>query len=163
MNIIIVLGSALQGEKLSPETKGRVDRALDIYDELSEVGPVMMILSGGGNRKISEAEAMGKYIQSTGRVPKDNVIEERNSNNTIENIINTTEIINELAQDNDIKNTTYVSSDYHIPRISEIHSYFGPSDIPVTFAGSMIFPESRIENEKKILANLQKAIERYLQ
>lgn len=165
MEIIVILGSSLNKGQLSDENIGRLETALEVYNAKIEStnNRIVFIVSGSGLKptstiKITEAEAMSNYLILQG-VPAETIISESSSNNTIENIINTTLIIKQLLNQGErIISITYVSSDYHIPRIVKILEYFGVPGIELFASGSKVYPKSRITQEKEIMKSLDQIL-----
>jgi len=162
MDIIVVLGSALKQGKITDELKGRLDTALGIYEDEENKKNVIFIVSGGSKTGITEAQAMAEYLISKD-VPKDQIILDTEALNTIENVIYTTDMINSLRERGVIINSiTYVSSEYHIPRIMKILDAFGPEDIENIYtSGSTVYPAVRIPNEEKIMKTINASINNY--
>ena len=110
---VIIHGAGLiDGYKMSKLLSQRVDKAIEVYQK--DPTPPMLIPSGGkGNdEKISEAEAMEKYLLDKG-IPKENIIKEDQSRTTMENLINSKKIIDEREGR---KYTALVTSNYHVYR-----------------------------------------------
>lgn len=174
MDIIVVLGSSLIKGKLSPENIGRLNIALEVYKEkkdsdgsgervegVERAERMIFILSGKGNGMTTEAEVMQDFLLQKG-IPQSDILVEVSSDNTIENIINTSNMIRGLINDgNKIRSITYVSSDYHIPRVSAILNYFGVEGIPLFSAGSKTYPPGRVAKEQILMKNLEKQISYY--
>ncbi len=165
LEIIVVFGSSLVGGKITDELKDRLDYAIAVYNlklEQNPNGNIMFILSGDGKGKRTEAEAMADYLIDAG-IPGDKILMETSSVNTIENVIYTSGIINNLiTSSSGVSSITYVSSEYHLDRIIKIVEVFGVENVPLFAVGSKNYPSWRIETEKKLIAVLPKAIEKYL-
>ena len=90
---VIALGCGLlQGERVSRLLSGRLDKAIKIYRR--SMASARIIVSGGQgpDEKISEAEAMKRYLVEQG-IPETDIIKEDQSVNTFENIRNSKAII----------------------------------------------------------------------
>ncbi len=110
---VIVLGAGLlQGERVSRLLSDRLDKAIEICNRNS-VPPVLIPSGGkGADEKISEAEAMERYLLDKG-IPADRIIKEDQSVSTFENLKNSKTIID--AQPGSRK-TVLVTSNYHVYR-----------------------------------------------
>lgn len=165
MEIIVVLGTALIKGKLSTEGIGRLKTALEVFNyQVEDRSKTIFIVSGNGAKEnITEAEAMRDYLISKGVKP-DIIITDRLSNNTIENIINTNQIIKQvLSKGVKVKSITYVSSEYHLPRIVKILEYFSVKDIELFASGSKVYPKSREIKEKEIMKHFDQSLSKYIQ
>lgn len=83
---MIILGAHVNGEMISSALRNRLDAAFSYYGNNPDV---KMILSGakGPGEEVTEAEAMEKYLLRRG-VPSENLILEKESFTTEENIAN---------------------------------------------------------------------------
>lgn len=105
-DIVMVLGAGLDGDQISPMLKTRLDGAID-YIKQSD-GKELIVVSGGQghDEKISEAEAMKKYLIKNG-VSTDRIIMEDKSTSTFENFKFSKDIIEtetgKYIEDIDIK------------------------------------------------------------
>lgn len=82
MDLIIVLGSRVNGNEIHDELKGRLDVAIELFGEDSK-----LLLSGGitnGKLDKSEAQVMKEYCMSRG-IPEAAIMLEENSLDTIGN------------------------------------------------------------------------------
>ncbi len=112
---IIVFGAKVNGTEPSRALRERLDASLAVYEKHPAS---LFILSGGqgSDEKISEAQCMENYLLSHG-VPRDQIIKEARSTDTVTNIKNSKKILEDMG----IKeNTVCVSSEYHIKRIEKI-------------------------------------------
>ena len=165
MEIIVVLGCSLTSEGLSAENIGRLDRALALYNFKKTINPqnkILFIVSGDGSKNgLTEAEAMFTYLSSND-IPKSQILLEPFSTNTISNIINTTSMMIQMIKDGyEIEFITYVSSSYHLTRVSRIVNVFGVTGVPYNTLGSEVFFPSRIIAEREIMKDLDRSIEYY--
>lgn len=111
---IIVLGCSVYGETPSPFLKARLNQGIKAYKQ----GYAHKIIVSGGQgtgEKISEAEAMKTYLINNGIIESD-VIMEKNSYTTYENILNSKNIM----MKNNFKSTIIVSNKYHLMRAALI-------------------------------------------
>ncbi|WEV73317.1 YdcF family protein [Bifidobacterium sp. ESL0798] len=92
---IIILGAGLQGTKPTPLLRGRIDKAVDLWNRQHNHG--LFIVSGGqgADEEISEAEAMKRYLVEERGVPGDKIIKEDRSTTTLENLRNSKVIMDE--------------------------------------------------------------------
>lgn len=144
VDYVIVLGAKVNGEQISSSLKKRLDKAV----KYAENNPnTMLVLSGGQGEgeNISEAEAMYDYLVFNG-VPKSQLLVERESSNTKENIIFSKEIINrhekwkmaaarQSLEDsfqepdyNDVK-IAVLTNNFHVYRAKEIAKKQGLGDV----------------------------------
>lgn len=110
---IIVHGSGLlDGSRVSPLLKGRIDKAVEVYNRLD--GSARLVLSGGQGKdeKTSEAKAMENYLCSLG-FPKEKLILEDQSATTYENLRN----VRDMLDCGEKKHRyIFVTNDYHVFR-----------------------------------------------
>ena len=110
---VIIHGCGLAGgERLTRLRSDRVDKAIEIYQKC-KVKPILIPSGGqGGDEKISEAEAMKRYLLCHG-VPEDHILPEDQSATTRENLKNSKALIDARPGG---KKTALVSSNYHVFR-----------------------------------------------
>lgn len=88
-DFIVVLGSGLTGNRVPPLLASRLERGQQVYQALVErhkTSPLLIVSGGkGSDERISEAEAMARYLIEHG-VPEDHVIREDQSRTTEENL-----------------------------------------------------------------------------
>ncbi len=110
---VIIHGAGLSGgEKLTKLLAKRVDKAILVYRK--DPTPPYLIPSGGrgDDEKISEAEAMKRYLIENG-IPADHILAEDQSATTFENIANSKKIIEARGGRH---YTALVTSNYHVYR-----------------------------------------------
>ncbi len=110
---IIALGCGLLGgERVSKLLSGRLDKAIKIYKRCKT--PAKIIVSGGQgpDEKISEAEAMKRYLLEQG-IPEEDILLEDKSVNTLENLRNSKALIESRGEHGPIAICT---SNYHVLR-----------------------------------------------
>ena len=113
-NILIVLGCGLvNGERPSRTLAKRLDKTISVYKEHKEKPYIIVSGGKGNNEKISEAEAMKRYIVEKG-IEENKIILEDNSKNTYENLKYSKEKINKIYKENDKYKIAVISSDFHI-------------------------------------------------
>lgn len=110
--VIIHGAGLLDGERPTKLLQDRLDKAIEVYRR--DPTPPKMIPSGGkgDDEKISEAEAMKRYLISQG-IPEDDILIEDRSTTTYENLSFSKEIID--SQEGR-KYTALVTSNYHVYR-----------------------------------------------
>ena len=91
-DVIIVLGAEVRGDQPSPALADRCDWAYQIYQE--GYAPKLILSGAKGSGRISEAEAMRRYLLKKG-VPDDAMLLEENSYSTRENLANSKAIMAE--------------------------------------------------------------------
>ena len=116
-DFIIIHGAGLlDGERVTPLLKRRIDKAVQAFHQ-SKNPHIRLIASGGqgSDEKISEAQAMYNYLVEHTDVPKEAIILEEKSTTTYENLLFSKEIGEQL-----IKNPRFlfVTNDYHVFRTS---------------------------------------------
>lgn len=112
--VIIVLGCSVWGREPSPTLKQRVYKAYDLYCN-GYAGKIIASGSKGYGEDIHEAEAIKKLLVTLG-VPAEDIIEERSSTNTYENL----KFSRELMKTNGFRSAIVVTNYYHIFRSSMI-------------------------------------------
>jgi uncharacterized SAM-binding protein YcdF (DUF218 family) len=124
-DFVVVLGSGLNGDRVPPLLAGRLDRGLRAYRTLArrrEGGPVVIVSGGqGSDERISEAEAMGRYLIERG-VPEDHVVREDQSRTTEENLA-FSQVIMERSRPG--YRCIIVTSNYHVFRTAIIARRLG--------------------------------------
>ena len=120
IDTMIVLGAKVNGTEVSNTLKLRLDKAIEYYKKHKSVN---IIVSGGqGNdENITEALAMKNYLVSNG-VNINNIIEENKATTTLENIIYSKKILDNM---NNKGKVLIVTSDYHLFRGRLIASILG--------------------------------------
>lgn len=110
---VIIHGAGLiNGDKVSKLLQERIDKAIFVYKK--DPSPTILIPSGGkgSDEKISEAEAMKKYLVGQG-IPESDIILEDQSATTFENLRFSKAIIDSREGR---KYTALVTSNYHVYR-----------------------------------------------
>lgn len=120
MDTMIVLGAKVNKDGVSKTLKQRLDKAIEYYNENKHVN---IIVSGGKGKDevMSEAWAMKNYLVKNG-VNKNNIILENKATTTLENIMFSKEIMEDLKLEN---KALIVTSDYHLFRGRFIASILG--------------------------------------
>jgi uncharacterized SAM-binding protein YcdF (DUF218 family) len=119
-DFVVVLGSGLSGDRVPPLLAGRLERGLRAYQTLDrrrKTSPVLIVSGGkGSDERISEAEAMARYLIERG-LPEDRVVREDQSRTTEENLRFSREIM-ELSRPG--YRCIIVTSNYHVFRAAII-------------------------------------------
>lgn len=115
IDYIIVLGSGIRSEEVSPLLKSRLDKALSYYHQWDEQ-PILVVSGGQGpDEPISEAAAMKKYLLSQG-VAANNILVEDRSVNTYQNMLYSKELIKQHDPAIAEKKIIFSTSNYHVLR-----------------------------------------------
>ena len=143
---ILVLGAGLR-QDCYPTTilSSRLYAAKECIEEYGNTGKVIVSGGKGNDEKISEAEAMKKYLIDIG-VPEDMILVENKSTNTNENLEFSRKIIeNDSGKAIDEVNVKIVTTDFHAFRsrflakkngYSKVSNYSSPTTwylIPITY------------------------------
>ncbi|OFI06795.1 hypothetical protein CLOACE_07780 [Clostridium acetireducens DSM 10703] len=109
---VIILGAGLKGDKMSLTLYQRMNESLQYINSHKNS---KIILSGGKGKdeKISESEAMKKFLIQKG-IKEDRIIKEENSKNTFENFKYSKAILKNLGEEN--KKVMVITSDFHMFR-----------------------------------------------
>ena len=116
-DFIIIHGAGLlDGERVTPLLKRRIDKAVQAFHQ-SKNPHIRLIVSGGqgSDEKISEAQAMYNYLVAHTDVPKEAIILEEKSTTTYENLLFSKEIGEQLVEN---PRFLFVTNDYHVFRTS---------------------------------------------
>lgn len=115
-NILIILGCGLiDGEKPGKTLLKRLNKAIMVYKEHKEKPYIIVSGGKGKNEKVSEAEAMKRYLVDKG-IEENKIILEDNSKNTYQNLKYSKEKINKIYKENEKIKIAVISSDFHIYR-----------------------------------------------
>ncbi len=125
-DFVVVLGSGLtSGNRVPPLLASRLDRGRQVYQTLAErrkTSPLLIVSGGkGGDERISEAEAMARYLIERG-VPEDHVVREDQSRTTEENLTFTKAIM-ERSQPR--YRCIVVTSNFHVFRAAMLARRLG--------------------------------------
>ena len=116
-DFIIIHGAGLlDGERVTPLLKKRIDKAVQAFHQ-SKNPQIRLIASGGqgSDEKISEAQAMYNYLVEHTDVPKEAIILEEKSTTTYENLLFSKELGEQLVEN---PRFLFVTNDYHVFRTS---------------------------------------------
>lgn len=117
---VIILGAQLDGDKPKLALEYRLDTALAYLQKHPQT---IAVCSGGqgGDELISEASAMGQWLEEKG-IDKTRILLEEESKNTFENFLYTTRLIRERSDTTKIAIST---SGYHLYRASMLAKRHG--------------------------------------
>ena len=116
-DFIIIHGAGLlDGEKVTPLLKRRIDKAVEAYH--NSKNPHIKIIASGGqgvDEKISEAQAITNYLLTETDVPRDAIVLEDQSRTTYENFLYSKKLGEKLVASPQF---LFVTNDYHVFRTS---------------------------------------------
>ncbi|MFE9427391.1 YdcF family protein [Kitasatospora sp. NPDC006697] len=116
VDFVVVLGAGLvDGSTVPPLLASRLDRALSLYRRQAADGRAPVLLASGGkgsDEQVPEAEAMAEYLAARG-VPRDHLLQERDSVNTTENLRFSGELMERLRPG---YRCVIVTNDFHALR-----------------------------------------------
>ena len=136
----VILGYKLKKNgKIHPILKKRLDFFLKKYKK----GDTVILSGGNNNKKIhSEAYIMSKYIKENIDIEKQNIILENRSNDTIQNIFYTFNILKKR----NIKKIYIITSIWHLKRVKMVINFFNERNIKIKLFGSKkLFPKNKSE------------------
>lgn len=114
-DFIIIHGAGLlDGEKVTPLLKRRIDKAVEAYH--NSKNPHIKIIASGGqgvDEKISEAQAITNYLLTETDVPRDAIVLEDQSRTTYENLLYSKKLGEKLVASPQF---LFVTNDYHVFR-----------------------------------------------
>ncbi|MBB6447092.1 YdcF family protein [Bacillus benzoevorans] len=121
IDVVIILGAGLHGEKPSRSLETRLIAGTRYLKENQEI-PVVVSGGQGAGETISEAEAMGRYLKKNG-IAEDRIHYENQSTSTYENLKFSKQLLEELG----VKEPTVliVTNDFHIARTKIIAKEVG--------------------------------------
>jgi uncharacterized SAM-binding protein YcdF (DUF218 family) len=114
---VVVLGSGLEGGRVSAVLAGRLDRAAAVHRAAAGGSPVL-VLSGGAKAAggPTEAAVMAAYLRSRG-VPAEDLLLEERSTTTEENLAFSAALLTDRAVP---PSFVVVTSDFHVCRVSAL-------------------------------------------
>ena len=116
-DFIIIHGAGLlNGERVSPLLKRRIDKAVEAFKK-SRNSNIKLIASGGqgADEKISEARAIFNYLMEETDVPGEAVLLEDQSKTTYQNLLFSKKLGESLVEN---PRFLFVTNDYHVFRTS---------------------------------------------
>ena len=123
VDAIIVLGAGMVDGRVSQILARRVEKAAEIYHQLPEPKPVVMMSGGQGvDEPRAESEAMYDYALEIG-LSSAAIIQESQAINTVENLRRSQRILQELGEYN--PSCVVVTSDFHCRRAQRIAELLG--------------------------------------
>jgi len=114
-DVLIVLGCAVRGERVSLTLQYRLDAALE-YLEHSPDTAVIVAGGKGDGENISEAEAMKRYLVSHG-IEESRIIKEDRSTSTWENFLFSKKILDERFPNASV---AFVTTAFHVYRAERV-------------------------------------------
>ena len=120
---LIVLGAAVQGDRVSSILAARLNEAADYAAENEEA---IIIVSGGQGpqENLTEAQAMETYLMAKG-IPQDRIIKEEQATSTYENFKFSKEILD--SKFGEEYTCAYVTNEFHCYRAGKIAEQAGLS------------------------------------
>src|SRR6266699_5139260 len=127
-DFVVVLGSGLTGgDRVPPLLASRLERGRQVYQTLArrrKTSPLLIVSGGKGNdERISEAEAMARYLIERG-VPENHVVREDRSRTTEENLTFSQAI---MERSRPGYRCIIVTSNYHVFRAAIVARRLGVS------------------------------------
>jgi uncharacterized SAM-binding protein YcdF (DUF218 family) len=117
---IIIHGAGLDGDRPSPLLRGRVDKAVELWQRQQRHGVLVASGGQGGDEVVSEAAAMRKYLIEECHVPEGSILMEDRSTTTMENLAFSKKIMDARSGSGPrAYRAALVTSDYHVFRASE--------------------------------------------
>lgn len=146
IDVMIVLGSGLWGDKVSPQLSLRLDAAESL---LKKNKSMLVIVSGGQgpDELVSEAVAMKRYLVSSG-IDERRILLEDKSTSTFENLLFSKKILDHEGID--YTKCVIVSTDFHIYRSKMLAKRLGIG--AVGHAAPNIDSISKKNNFREVLA-----------
>lgn len=122
VDFILVHGvGLLGGNQVTPLLAGRLDKAIEVYRHFGSQSKIIVSGGQGADETVSEAEAMADYLSQKG-IPDEHVLREDQSTTTLENIVYSKKIMEELMPE---YRAIFVTSDYHVFRTGLLASQAG--------------------------------------
>ena len=157
MYILIILGNKLLDEgKIDEILIERLNKGITMYN-IEKYD--LIIVSGGNvqeNSVFSESYVMKNYLLKY-YIPKNKIIEENKSMDTIQNSLKCLNIVNKFKN---IKQINILSSEFHIERVKAVFNhYFYKYNLKYIKSNNIISGEilkKKIKNEKKYLSLFNK-------
>jgi len=130
--IFVLAGGLQENGEVHEFVKTRLDKAIELYNEIIEYQPCKIIVMGGGtyhkppilnesNYVIHESSSCALYLTQHGNIEPKNIYREWSSYDTIANgyyaYLNYIQPLN-------IKKFTLITSEFHMPRAKVIFDYF---------------------------------------
>ncbi|CAM3788847.1 YdcF family protein [Tsukamurella strandjordii] len=132
-DVVVVLGSGLNGDQLTPLLRSRMDLGITEFRRLvAEGGDPVLVCSGGKgeDEQIAEGEAMARYAEAQG-VPPARLLREVRSTTTEENLRFTVDLLDERGIE--WTRMLVTTSSFHALRAGSLTRKLG---LPATALGS---------------------------
>ena len=123
-DFIIIHGAGLlDGERVTPLLKRRIDKAVEAFKK-SKNPNIKLIASGGkgSDEKVSEAQAILNYLMEETDVPRESVLLEEESRTTYENLLFSKRLGETFLKE---PRFLFVTNDYHVFRTSTYAKMIG--------------------------------------
>ena len=118
---------------LNQESLERCKKAVEIFS----ANPDSFLITSGWNyrkdSKITIAKAFKKYLIENNKIPKDNILVDENSRDTVGDAVFTR--LNIISKFNSRK-LTIITSNYHVPRVKKIFDFVYGNKIFISVVGS---------------------------
>lgn len=115
---IIIHGAGLDGDRPTPLLRGRIDRAVELWERQGR-RPLLVVSGGRGpDERVSEAEAMRRYLVNDRHVPPESILLEDRSTTTWENLARSKRLMDRRSGEGRYR-AALVTSDYHVFRACE--------------------------------------------
>lgn len=115
---VIIHGAGLDGDRPTPLLRGRIDRAVELWERQGR-RPLLIASGGrGADEEVSEAEAMRRYLVSERHVPPESILLEDRSTTTWENLAESKRLM-DADRGPGRYAAALVTSDYHVFRACE--------------------------------------------
>ena len=96
---IIILGSGLIGDKVPPLLAQRLEKGKMMYEKFNHTPKIVVSGGQGTDETLTEADAMAQYLRRSG-ISKEDVIVERQSTTTLENLQFSKTILDQKSKEN---------------------------------------------------------------
>ena len=96
---LIILGSGLIGDRIPPLLAQRLEKGKTMYEKFHNHPKIVVSGGQGVDEPIAEAEAMAQYLRQVG-IPQEDIIIERQSTNTLENLQFSKTILDQKSKEN---------------------------------------------------------------
>lgn len=150
MTILAVLGNKLRAHNVLP---GIVRCRLQTCMRLYQQGDLVIVCGGnvcGSRCSHTEAYVMRQYLLEHSQIPKDRILLENRSMDTISNIRNLKKMLHKR-----LSSVVVITSAWHMPRVKWIcKAQFGARKIRFVSSPDTVSPH-RMKLEKKYLAQLK--------
>ncbi|MCI1649521.1 YdcF family protein [Bifidobacterium tibiigranuli] len=123
---IIIHGAGLSGDKPTPLLRGRIDKAVELWERQQRYGVLIVSGGQGSDEVVSEAAAMRAYLTEERHIPEESILMEDRSTTTMENLRFSKDIMDgRSGAGPHAYRAALVTSDYHVFRASEYAHQIG--------------------------------------